>query len=193
MHKLESGNYNALKRFTIMNKLSQIILLATIISFAYDFTYAQSENKFAVGLSGEIIGGGSWGEIVCVAGEVDYHLSKIFSIGGLYRGGSQGLYGFGAAEPRPEWGYYASSYHEVSSLFIYNYDDTIARLYIGAGVGMLWGDKVNGNNYSSIGMPFVMGVQFYTGKDFRIGLKYTGNINQYTTFKGLGLDLGLNL
>jgi hypothetical protein len=44
-----------------------------------------------------------------------------------------------------------------------------------------------------MGMPFVVGAQLYIVKNFKIGLEFTGDINTKTTFKGLGLDLSLNI
>jgi hypothetical protein len=177
-----------------MIKFYEIILFVMILSCASDFTNAQSENKITVGLSSELMGGGSWGSIASISGEIDYSLNNNISIGVLYRHGTENtLQNITFAEYRPEPENYVTKYNEMSSFFIYSYDDSYSRAYIGSGIGINWGDKVKAKSYLLLGVPFVIGAQLYIVKDFRIGLKFTGSIIKYTNFKGVGLDLFLNI
>ena len=173
-------------------KIYQKILFAIFIVYASNIANAQPNDKVSIGLAAELLNGKSWGGVASFSGEINYSLSNIYSISGLYRRGS-GFGWFGAVEQRAEMDDDISKYNEISFYLNYNFDDPILELYFGGGIGVLWGNKQNEENYSIVGFPFVVGNKIKILNDFEIGLKFIGNINTKTIFAGFGLSLFYNI
>lgn len=168
------------------------ILFAILFLYPLDIANGQSNNKVDIGLSAELLNGRPWGGVASFSGEINYSLNKIYSITGLYRRGS-GFGHFGAVEHRPEMDDDVSTYNEISSLLNYNFDDSFLGLYLGCGIGLLWGNKENGENYFIVGIPIVIGSKIQIFNSFKFGLRFIGNINTKITFTGVGLNLFFNI
>ena len=172
--------------------ICQKILFAVFIIFASDFANAQPNDKIDIGLSAELLNGKAWGGVASFSGEINYSISKIYSISGLYCRRS-GFGWFGAVEHRAEMDDDISKYNEISSFLNYSFDDSFLGLYVGGGIGLLWGIKQNEEKYFIVGFPFVVGNKIKISNDFKIGLKFVGNINTKTIFTGIGLSLFYNI
>lgn len=173
-------------------KIYQKILFAIFIIYGSNIVTAQPNDKVNIGLAAELLNRKSWGGVASFSGEINYSVSKIYSVSGLYRRG-KGFGWFGAVEHRTAMDDDVPKYNEISFYLNYNFDDSILRLYFGGGVGLLWGNKQNEEDYSIVGFPFVVGNKIKIFNDFEIGLKFIGNINTKTIFTGFGLSLFYNI
>ena len=173
-------------------KIYHTILFVILVLCSPDITIAQSNDRVDIGLSAELFNGRSWGGVASLSGEINYSVNPIYSINGLFRRGSE-LGWFGAVEHRPEMDDDVSTYNEISSLLNYNFDDSFLGLYFGSGIGLFWGKKQNDENYILAGVPIVVGSKIKISNDFKIGLKFVGNINTKTIFTGIGVSLFFNV
>ncbi|MEW6194271.1 MAG: hypothetical protein AB1521_03825 [Bacteroidota bacterium] len=164
------------------------ILYIILILFSFEISTAQTNKTAELSLSAELLNGKSWGGVASFSGEINYSLNENYSVSGLYRHGN-GSGWFGAVEYKPEMDDDVSVYNEISSCLNYNFNDSVLGLYLGGGIGIIWGKKENEENYFKPHIPIVLGSKINIINGFKIGMKIIGNINAKTTFAGLGLDL----
>ncbi len=170
-----------------MNKYLKILCIIFLL-FSFKTSIAQKTKNVELGLSVELLNGKSWGGVESFSSEINYLFNKDYSVSGLFRHGG-GFSWYGAVDHKPEMYDDISVYNEISTYLNYNFDNSALGLYLGGGIGIIWGIKENEKNYFMPQIPLIFGSKVQIIDGIKFGLKFIGNISTKITFTGIGLHL----
>jgi hypothetical protein len=182
-----------------MNLLKELLLVGSIFLFFCGCNiYSQtasgkySKSTLEVSIGGEIFGSKNTAALIGFNVKCHYYFKGRMIGSILYKRGVD-FTGIGAVEYIEEREKFINHLDEIGLLFGYWLSDIRTGPYGRIGISYLVGNKKNGQDVQTMGIPLEGGVNFQLLECFSIGFVLTGNLNPGVSYWGFNLNIGIGI
>jgi hypothetical protein len=185
--------YMYIKTFIIVLFLSNSLSFSqsNIDKFLTKDTCYNCDNQPEILLAVGYLNSTSVGSVIYYSPQLIYHFTDLYQLKLLFRQGT-GTGHFGAVEHRPEYDNELNTYNELSPLFSLSLSRKIMSLYLGTGIGVIWGLNQKNQPYKQLTFPLEAGLSLHIYEKVWGGADYQLNFFSISSpLQGLGINISL--